>query len=185
MSMDDTDYLDLARFFGGFSTCKRLYVGAVLAMDKRIISTGYNGAPAGLAHCVHDDVTPCTRAVHAEANCISFAARHGIATEGAVLYSTHMPCISCAQLIINSGIRKVVYGEAYRKTEGQALLREAGIPVVQLDGSRLYPVPTSRGYGPSMYTCERCGSEVLEGASHNCGRSTGSERGINGHPTLR
>lgn len=184
MTMKDRDYLGLAWFFGAHSTCKRLGVGAVLVRDKRIISTGYNGAPSGLAHCTHDDITPCDRAVHAEANCIAFAAKVGIATEGAVLYSTHAPCISCAQLIINSGIGKVVYGERYRATEGQELLEEAGIPVGQLDRSGMFIVPALYGDQPSLYTCEYCNSLLVERTAHVCSGSTGSERGTDGAASI-
>ncbi len=142
MSMDDIAYMDMAKLVAMYSTCKRLHVGAVIVLDKRIISTGYNGAPAGLVHCTHDDLTPCDRAVHAEANAIAFAAKHGIATNHAVLYSTHLPCISCAQLIINAGIREVNYGNEYRRKEGKDLLWEADIHTNKIRGSRVFTMPS-------------------------------------------
>jgi dCMP deaminase len=114
------------------STCERLQVGAVIAKDGRIISTGYAGAPSGLPHCgpeVCDTNTPCTRTVHAEAGAISYAARMGIPTTSATLYCTHSPCIDCAKLIINSGIARVVYYNEYRKPDGILLLESAGIIV--------------------------------------------------------
>ena len=136
MPITDPEFLELAHWFGQHGTCRRLQVGAILVRDRRVISTGYNGAPAGLSHCIHDDMEDdlegCNRAVHAEANVIAFSAKAGVSTEGAVLYTTHTPCVACSQLIINAGIKKVIYGEAYRKTEGQELLEEVGIPISQL-----------------------------------------------------
>lgn len=121
-------------------TCTRAQVGAVIALDGRILVSGYNGPPAGLPHCTDgcgDAVLPggstgCTRAVHAEANCIAFAARHGVATDGADIYCTHLPCLKCAELLINAGIRKVFYRLDYRIRDGEALLQQAGIDIVQL-----------------------------------------------------
>jgi len=114
-------------------TCNRLQVGAVIALDGRIISTGYVGAPAGMPHCSPETCNvnqPCTRTMHAEANAIAWAARKGLPTEGATLYATHSPCHDvCAKLIINAGIKRVVYGTEYRKTEGIELLRSVGIIV--------------------------------------------------------
>ncbi len=151
MSIEEAEFLELARWFGEHGTCRRLRVGAVLVRDKRIISTGYNGAPAGLPHCTHNDLEPCERAVHAEANVIAFAAKCGVPTKGTVLYTTHAPCMACSQLIINAGITKVVYGEPYRKTEGQDLLEEVGIPVNQIDGPKLSAMPVKWGDRPGMH----------------------------------
>lgn len=113
------------------STCNRSQVGAAIVKEGRVISTGYNGAPSGLPHCGPECSldNPCTRTVHAEAGAISYAARVGIATEGATLYCTHEPCIDCAKLIINSGIIHVYYETPYRKKEGSELLRSAGVTV--------------------------------------------------------
>jgi len=120
-------------------TCSRAQVGAVIARDGRVIVTGYNGPPTGLPHCTDSDgcgtltpTTGCVRAVHAEANCIAFAARHGLSTEGADLYCSHLPCLKCAELIINSGIRRVLYSVDYRLKDGEILLRQAGIDIVLL-----------------------------------------------------
>jgi dCMP deaminase len=136
------------------STCSRAHVGVVIAHEGRIVSQGYNGAPAGMDHCSHDcscgldydptDVedehltscpvgastrTGCKVSVHAEANAIAFAAKHGVATGGAVLFTTMAPCLACAQLIINAGIMRVVYARPYRFDEGLQLLIEAGVMV--------------------------------------------------------
>lgn len=131
------------------STCSRLQVGCVISREGRILVSGYNGAPARMPHCVHDcdcgfpgtggklfswkhlstctSLTPCTIAVHAEANAIAYAARHGIKVEGGQLNTTHSPCTACAQLIINAGIHIVVYNEEYRIKEPINLLRNAGV----------------------------------------------------------
>lgn len=134
------------------STCARLQVGVVVARDGRILVTGYNGSPSGMDHCDHEcdcgfpghggmifegrhlstcaTVEPCTISVHAEANAIAYAARHGISIEGAELHSTDSPCLPCAQLIINAGIVKVHYGREYRRTEGLDLVQQAGLKVM-------------------------------------------------------
>ncbi len=130
----DEMLMEIARIVARRSTCNRAQVGAVVAQDGRIISTGYAGAPSGLPHCSPETCNtsaPCTRTVHAEAGAISYAARSGIRLEGATLYCTHCPCIDCAKLIINTGIKRVIYDQAYRKTEGLELLRTVGIVVEQ------------------------------------------------------
>lgn len=123
----------MARTVAKRSTCDRLHVGAVLSRDGRVISLGYNGAPAGVDHCKHPETEAlgigCTLAVHAEANAIAFAAKHGVSTWGAELHVTNMPCLKCAQLIINSGIRKVSYLYSYRDPSGIILLTEGGVYV--------------------------------------------------------
>lgn len=112
------------------STCSRLAVGAVLATRAgHILSTGYNGAPAGRPHCVHRDDRPCRRAQHAERNAIVFAARNQGGADGAVLYLTHAPCFDCAGMIINAGISEVVYLHRYRSEDGIEELRAAGVVV--------------------------------------------------------
>lgn len=104
-------------------TCDRLQVGAVIARDGRVISSGYNGNIVDMIHCHHDPEGPaCTDAVHAEANAILFAARHGMGTEGAHLFTTHQPCLNCAKMIINAGISKVFYSYPYRDSSGLELL---------------------------------------------------------------
>lgn len=132
MGMEHKDYLAIAAVFGTKSTCGRAHVGAIIVRKKRIISTGYNGAPSGMAHCRHggDDLR-CTRAVHAEANAIAWAARTGTPTDGATLYTTMSPCLDCAKLIIQSGVITVVFLHEYHNREGKDLLREAGIEIIR------------------------------------------------------
>lgn len=132
----DETTMAIAHEIARLGTCDRLQVGAVIHRQGRIISTGYNGVPAGLAHCDHasevivGEERGCMLAVHAEANTIAFAARHGLPVEDCDLTVTHMPCVDCAKLIINAGIKSVTYQEPYRKTEGIALLTRARIRVV-------------------------------------------------------
>lgn len=114
------------------ATCNRLHVGAVISRQGRVISTGYNGAPSGLPHCSTETCNvehPCTTTSHAESGAIAHAARHGIALDGATLHVTACPCLGCAKLIINSGIKRVVYLTPYRKVDGLELLGLAGIEV--------------------------------------------------------
>ena len=128
--------LDMAFAAARRSTCQRAQVGAIISTGGRVISTGYNGAPAGLPHCEHTSDDPCRRSVHAEANAIAFAARHGVATQGAVLTCTHEPCLECSRLIINAGIAGVVYYYDYRVHEGIELLKEVGVPVLSLQRTK-------------------------------------------------
>jgi dCMP deaminase len=114
-------------------TCDRLQVGAAIARDSRVISTGYNGNVSGAIHCVHrDSDSPCDSAVHAEANAIVFAARHGVAVEGAELWTTHMPCLGCAKLIVNAGIARVWFITDYRLRDGLQLFLDSEIEVFKI-----------------------------------------------------
>lgn len=132
----DKVLMEVAYAFAQRGTCDRARVGATIARDGRVLVTGYNGPPAGLPHCESECLARhsagCTVAVHAEANAIAYAARHGIGLEGATLYSTHLPCLGCAQLIINAGIAKVYYGTDYRDHSGRLLLQQAGIDTMYL-----------------------------------------------------
>lgn len=125
-------FLAIAEVMAQRGTCERAQVGAVIVRDKRVVSTGYNGSPAGLPHCKEagcDNTKPCTITVHAEANAIVFAARHGIPLDGTILYCTHSPCLACSQLIINAGVSEVVYKYAYRISDGLELMEKAGINI--------------------------------------------------------
>ena len=119
------------------STCPKGN-GAILAREGRIISTGFNGAPAGQPHCLEDGCLEdsgghCQRTIHAEVNTIAMAARYGISTEGSTLYCTTAPCPHCCKLLVNSGIIKVVYGKDYSDMSGVELLKACGIEVEQFD----------------------------------------------------
>jgi dCMP deaminase len=135
MRITREEYLmESARLAAKRSTCNRLQVGAILERDGRIIASGYNGAPRGFPHCdpqVCRIDKPCTRTVHAEANCIYFAARHGIATVGSTLWTTDSPCAICAQAIINAGIIRVVYEDEYRDISPVQILQQAAIQVIR------------------------------------------------------
>jgi dCMP deaminase len=120
------------------ATCPRAKVGAVLVQEGRIVSTGYNGSPSGTPHCIDegcilDKEGSCIRTVHAEVNCICFAAKHGIKTEGSTLYITLSPCLDCAKVIINAGIKEVIYWEEYDHPEGLRLLSEANVKIKQYE----------------------------------------------------
>lgn len=120
-------FMDVASVFARRSTCSRAQVGAVIVKDNHILAHGYNGTPPGLPHCVHQDDEPCEQAIHAEANAIAYAARVGVNVAGGTLYTTHEPCLRCAQLIIAAGITKVVFDQHYRQHVGLHLLWHASV----------------------------------------------------------
>jgi dCMP deaminase len=127
----DERYLEMARIWSKNSYCQRRQVGALVVKDGMIISDGYNGTPSGFENiCEDDNGVTKPYVLHAEANAITKLARSNNNSEGATIYITASPCIECAKLIIQSGIRRVVYGENYRLTDGIDLLRRAGIEVV-------------------------------------------------------
>jgi dCMP deaminase len=130
----DMRYLKMARVWAENSYCQRRQVGALVVKDKMIISDGYNGTPSGFENvCEDENNVTKPYVLHAEANAITKLARSSNNSEGATIYITASPCIECAKLIIQAGIRRVVYGEQYRLTDGIDLLRRAGIEVVFLD----------------------------------------------------
>ena len=112
-------------------TCSRLRVGAIATRHGQLLAAGYNGAPTALPHCVHNDDEPCTRAVHAEVNVIASAAKYGVSLLNADVYVTHSPCASCAGLLINAGINRVVYKHEFRDKAGIHLLLDGGVMCVQ------------------------------------------------------
>ncbi|MCI7598639.1 MAG: dCMP deaminase family protein [Prevotella sp.] len=130
----DYRYLRMARIWAENSYCKRRKVGALVVKDKMIISDGYNGTPSGFENvCEDDNNLTKPYVLHAEANAITKLARSNNNSDGATLYVTASPCIECSKLIIQAGIKRVVYGEQYRLTDGLDLLRRAGVEVVYLD----------------------------------------------------
>ena len=129
----DLRYLEMARIWAKNSYCTRRQVGALVVKNNMIISDGYNGTPSGFEN-VCEDENGITKpyVLHAEANAITKLARSSNNSEGAIIYITASPCIECAKLIIQAGIKRVVYGEKYRLTDGIELLERAGIEVVYL-----------------------------------------------------
>lgn len=138
MNKWDLRFMQLTQLVGGWSSCFRRKVGAVIVKDKRVMTTGYNGAPAGMLSCIERGeclreklhIESGTRAelcygVHAEQNAIIQAAKYGIDIRGATLYCTHQPCVICAKMIINAGIVRVVYREGYPDEFSMKLFEEA------------------------------------------------------------
>jgi dCMP deaminase len=138
----DEYFLDISRLVAKRSTCLRRTVGAVIVKDKRILTTGYNGAPSGLAHCAN---TGCLReqlrvpsgerhelcrALHAEMNALLQAAQYGISVKDAVMYCTNQPCIICAKMIINAGIKRIVVLDHYPDKFAKKILKDAKIEVI-------------------------------------------------------
>ena len=129
----DTRYMRMARIWAENSYCQRRQVGALLVKNKMIISDGYNGTPAGFENnCEDENDNSKPYVLHAEANAITKVARSHNSSDGATLYVTASPCMECAKLIIQAGIKRVVYGEHYRIMDGIELLQRAGIEVVYL-----------------------------------------------------
>lgn len=142
----DHYFMEMAEVVAKRSTCLRRQVGAVLVKDRRILTSGYNGAPSGMAHCAE---TGCLRqqmnvpsgqqhemcrGLHAEQNAIIQAALHGISIKDSVLYVTHQPCVICAKMMINAGVKTVIVKDAYPDELSESMLREADINL-QLLGS--------------------------------------------------
>ncbi|MBV8637141.1 MAG: cytidine/deoxycytidylate deaminase family protein [Candidatus Eremiobacteraeota bacterium] len=131
----DEYFMQIARTVATRATCPRLSVGCVLVREHRILTTGYNGAPRGVAHCteagcilVNDH---CARATHAEANAIVQGALHGVSLAGSIAYCTHQPCVNCSKLLISAGVQKIVYDVGYPDAVASELLAEAGVAIAQ------------------------------------------------------
>ena len=133
MEKFDHSYLEMAEIWAQNSYCKRRKVGALLVKDRMIISDGYNGTPSGFENICEEDGVTKPYVLHAEANAITKVAKSGNSSEGATLYVTASPCLECAKLIIQSGIKRVVYRDENRITDGIDLLRRAGIEVEKVD----------------------------------------------------
>ncbi|MCR5018505.1 MAG: dCMP deaminase family protein [Bacteroidales bacterium] len=134
MDKYDKSYMEMASVWARNSYCKRLQVGALIVRDKMIISDGYNGTPSGFENiCEDENGVTKPYVLHAEANAITKVAKSGNSSDGSTLYVTASPCLECSKLIIQSGIRRVVFRDSYRLTDGIDLLRRAGIEVEQLE----------------------------------------------------
>lgn len=130
----DKRYLRMARIWAENSYCQRRKVGALIVKEKMIISDGFNGTPSGFENiCENEEGLTKPYVLHAEANAITKIARSGNNSDGATLYVTDAPCIECAKLIIQAGIKKVIYGRQYRLTDGEELLKRAGVEVSYLN----------------------------------------------------
>ncbi len=139
-------FAEIVRLVSTRSTCLRRKVGALLVKDKHILATGYNGAPSGLVHCIEagclrDELGipsgqrhEICRGLHAEQNAIIQAAAHGVNISGTDLYSSTMPCLICAKMIINAGIKRVFYLEGYPDELTEAFFEQAAIPLIELTG---------------------------------------------------
>jgi dCMP deaminase len=139
----DEYFMEIAHTVATRATCPRASVGAVLVRDHRILTTGYNGAPRGVAHCSEAGCIivngHCQRATHAEANAIVQGALHGVGLQGATAYCTHQPCVGCSKLLISAGVTKIVYDQPYPDAVASELLAEAGVALVafvSLEGTR-------------------------------------------------
>ena len=140
----DEYFMSITELVAGRSTCLRRKVGALIVKEKRIITTGYNGAPANVRHCLEvgclreeqgipsGERHELCRGLHAEQNGIIQAALHGVSIEGATLYCTNMPCIICSKMLINARIKEIIYREGYSDPLSSSMLSEAGIPLRQL-----------------------------------------------------
>ena len=130
----DKSYLEMAFVWAKNSYCERRKVGALIVKDRMIISDGYNGTPAGFENvCEEKNNTTKPYVLHAEANAITKVAKSNNSSDGATLYVTDSPCMECSKLIIQSGIKRVVYAREYRITDGLDLLKRAGIELVKLN----------------------------------------------------
>jgi dCMP deaminase len=134
----DRRYMQMAQIWAQNSYCERRKVGALIVRENMIISDGYNGTPSGFPNqCEDENNKSLPYVLHAEANAITKVARSSNSSEGATLYVTASPCIECAKLIIQSGIKRVVYGEEYRLADGINLLKQADIQVDFIDTHHL------------------------------------------------
>jgi dCMP deaminase len=141
-------FMEITRLVARRATCIRRQVGAVLVMNKRLLATGYNGAPSGLAHCLEvgclreeknipsGERHELCRGLHAEQNAIIQAAFHGIRIQGATLYCTNLPCVICSKMLINAGIKEIIYESGYADDLTREMLLEARISVRQISLSK-------------------------------------------------
>jgi len=138
-------FMDITALVAERSTCTRRAVGAIIVLDKRILSTGYNGAPSGIRHCSEvgclreqmgvpsGEKHELCRGIHAEQNAIIQAAQHGVSIKGGTLYCTNLPCSICAKMLINAGIKKIYYQSGYADAISKDMLKEAEIALIKLE----------------------------------------------------
>ncbi|MCK4390245.1 MAG: cytidine/deoxycytidylate deaminase family protein [Desulfobacterales bacterium] len=138
-------FMDIASLVAKRSTCLRRHVGAIAVLDKRILATGYNGAPTGLPHCLDigclreelgipsGERHEMCRGLHAEQNVIIQAAYHGVSIKGATLYCTNLPCSICSKMLINAGVREIIYAEGYADSMAEEMLEAAGVKLTRMN----------------------------------------------------
>jgi dCMP deaminase len=144
-----TYFMDIATLVAKRSTCTRRAVGSIVVKDRRILSTGYNGAPSKVNHCFDvgclreqmgvpsGERHELCRGIHAEQNAIIQAAYHGVSIKGATLFCTNQPCVICAKMIINAGIVRIYYASGYADTLSKEMLAEAGVELVKLESNQM------------------------------------------------
>lgn len=134
----DLIYLDMAETWGKNSHCKRMKVGCLMVKDKSIISDGYNGSPSGFPNiCENEDMITLPYVLHAEANAITKLAKSTQSSDGATLYVTLSPCFECSKLIIQAGIKRVVFSQVYRNPDSLPFLAEAGVELVKITNKEI------------------------------------------------
>lgn len=149
----DEYFMQIAKLVAQRSTCLRRKVGAILVRDKRVLCTGYNGAPQGLTHCSEvgclrekwgipsGQRQEICRGLHAEQNAIIQGALHGVSIKNSLLYCTHQPCITCSKMIINAGIKKIIFQGDYPDPLAQQVLKEAGIKLIKYGEEKCLKIP--------------------------------------------
>jgi dCMP deaminase len=142
-----TYFMDIAFLVAKRSTCRRRQVGAIAVADKRILATGYNGAPSGLDHCLEigclreelgvasGERHELCRGLHAEQNVIIQAAYHGVSIKGATIYCTNLPCSICSKMLINAGVVHIVYQDGYADSMTEEMLQAAGVTLTRVEGA--------------------------------------------------
>ena len=149
----DEYFMQIAKLVAQRSTCLRRKVGAILVRDKRVLCTGYNGAPQGLTHCNElgclrekwgipsGQRQEMCRGLHAEQNAIIQGALHGVSIKNSLLYCTHQPCVTCSKMIINAGIKKIIFQGDYPDPLAQQVLKEAGIKLIKYGEKKCLKIP--------------------------------------------
>ncbi len=149
----DEYFMQIAKLVAQRSTCLRRKVGAILVREKRVLCTGYNGAPQGLIHCrklgclrekwgiPSGQRQEMCRGLHAEQNAIIQGALHGVSIKNSLLYCTHQPCITCSKMIINAGIKKIIFQGDYPDSLAQQVLKEAGIKLIKYGEEKCLEIP--------------------------------------------
>ncbi len=169
----DEYFLDMARLAATRSTCCRRRVGAVLSRDQRVVATGYNGSLRGQPHCTDVGCLMvdghCKRTVHAELNALLQCAFHGASSQGTVLYTTSFPCLDCAKALIQAGVVRVVYRDAYTDEHSRRMLREAGIVLDRVPAEA--PPAADAGHAGGPGPAPRASGRALGGLQPRCGEA--------------